>query len=596
MGRFISLIWNKENEQETAAARQIGQILTAPPDWAMACAAPGLQIFYNQKGPRKTCVYHLEENGGTVIGTLFRHTGGKALDPETVSLGQLSPKTLLTDYWGRYVAFLKDDDGPAWSIVRDPSGQMPCFHVRMGALHIYASDLADLVLAMGEHPLINWRFVLAFMLVRELVIEETGLQNITEVLPGTCHTICADRHLKRPLWEPHHYGGNTDSMDFTEASGALRRTVQLCTAAWAGQYGKIIHNLSGGLDSAIVLSCLRASRPSAQILCLTYYTAAVEGDERTLARLAADFMGCQLVEVPMSVLEDLTALLEHHPLAAAPDGSIFGKPTKDRQKEIAVTYQAEAFFSGEGGDHLFYQMASDLIAADYARTHSHNLMAVIAQTAARTGSTFWSVVRTVLHHGYLRRPWSGNIQSPTDEFPFIRATAYESVTPDYTLHPWSRAAAHLPPGKAYQIHALPKVLHRQEQSPRAEVADIVHPLLSQPVMEHVLRLPSYTLTYGGEGRALARAAFKTGIPQAIRQRHSKGSTTSHFAYLAAKNLPLIRTFLLDGILSQQDFIDRKGLEEFLRPERLQRATSIPAVYKLLATESWLSVWRGSSSK
>src|SRR5207248_1207100 len=97
----------------------------------------------------------------------------------------------------------------------------------------------------------------------------------------------------------------------------------------------------------------------------------------------------------------------------------------------------------------------------------------------------------------------------------------------FVLHPWAVDAEDVPLGKRTQIRFLGEVTNRHRPIPRVERAPQHHPLLSQPVMEVCLQIPTYLLVQGGRERSLAREAFADRLPPQILQRRDKGSIVSH---------------------------------------------------------------------
>ena len=73
-------------------------------------------------------------------------------------------------------------------------------------------------------------------------------------------------------------------------------------------------------------------------------------------------------------------------------------------------------------------------------------------------------------------------------------------------------------------------------------------MISQPLLELCLSLPTYLLTHGGQGRALAREAFADRIPAEIARRRSKGGVDEHATAVLQRSLPLAREMLLEGQL------------------------------------------------
>src|SRR6185437_14353643 len=129
--------------------------------------------------------------------------------------------------------------------------------------------------------------------------------------------------------------------------------------------------------------------------------------------------------------------------------------------------------------------------------------------------------------------------------------------------PWEADAADLPRGKQMQIRFLSQVVNRHRPIPRLERAPQHHPLLSQPLMEICLQIPTYLLLRGGRERALARQAFADRVPVEILRRRDKGSIVSHATEMLRRSEPFVRDLLLGGALAENNVIDRKELESFI---------------------------------
>ncbi|MBE0547905.1 MAG: hypothetical protein IH627_09685 [Rubrivivax sp.] len=129
----------------------------------------------------------------------------------------------------------------------------------------------------------------------------------------------------------------------------------------------------------------------------------------------------------------------------------------------------------------------------------------------------------------------------------------------------------------YQRHAAP---------------ELVNPLLSQPLIELVLRIPTYVLTLGGRGRGLARRAFAQDLPPEIVSRRSKGGLQEQITTILARNLAFARQVLLDGELVRRGLIDRSRLERALSggPGAVGRAGEI---HMYIGVEAWLQRWSAS---
>ncbi len=129
---------------------------------------------------------------------------------------------------------------------------------------------------------------------------ETGLVGASEVGAGECWEITPDTRVKRQqYWNPVEIARSNVIENIDEAVKAVRQTTQACVWAWAHCFPRIVHLLSGELDSSIVLSCLNTAPVRPRVTCLIYFdTSSPAGDEREYARATAASTGFELVEAP----------------------------------------------------------------------------------------------------------------------------------------------------------------------------------------------------------------------------------------------------------------------------------------------------------
>jgi len=98
-------------------------------------------------------------------------------------------------------------------------------------------------------------------------------------------------------------------------------------------------------------------------------------------------------------------------------------------------------------------------------------------------------------------------------------------------HPWFDEVACALPGRAAHIALLVAAQGYVEDGPHGTKARAVAPLMSQPLVEHCLRVPSWAWFAQGRNRAAARRAFETLLPAEVARRRSKGSPNGLIARL-----------------------------------------------------------------
>jgi len=129
---------------------------------------------------------------------------------------------------------------------------------------------------------------------------------------------------------------------------------------------------------------------------------------------------------------------------------------------------------------------------------------------------------------------------------------------------------------------------------RHRTLDFINPLISQPIVELCLQIPTYVHAAGGADRAVARAAFAADLPPEILARTWKGAADRHLQAMLESHLGLIREMLLDGGLVRAGILDRKRLGEALSARSVGSRTHATELFGYFCTEVWLRRWEGGA--
>jgi asparagine synthase (glutamine-hydrolysing) len=586
MHRYIAFAWNHQIAERSSLANILVRRLKATfPKWKCVLAAAGLHVYHTGDRVRSARAYLLDENAGVVLGRVFERRMDVDSDPnevafkqhETQKVAKTKGRHLIEHYWGHYVALLREDGGTRIRILRDPTGAMPCLLTTFRGIDVICSHIEDCATLGLVNNTINWNHIVAYLWFRRFVTDHTGLDSVRQIQAGECIAIGPDNRTATFYWNPAHIHDARLVDDRLQAMRELRTAIQLCVRAWASCYSRVLHELSGGLDSAIVLACLPRTSGSANVICQNFFTQGAEGDERVFAKIAADRADVELVETP---LRSSAGIPEYQPV----------------REQLIKARDIEAVFSGQGGDHFFQQMKTPLIAAEYAWRHGlrTEILKVIADTSRLTRKPIWSVMATVVISGLLRQrkdPYEQWLEPP----PLVSEETCNALDFSSIRHPWVDSAMHLPGSKVLQI--IDVIESQNLCHLPSRYADIVHPLISQPIIELCLQIPSYELTYGGIDRALVREAFAGMVPPEISKRTTKGGTSSYVIGTLITNLPVLREFLLDGLLVEQGVLDRAKTEASLTESGLIRDSRLLfPVLSAIQAEAWLRTWIGEGRR
>ncbi|MBK6412909.1 asparagine synthase-related protein [Sphingopyxis sp.] len=202
-----------------------------------------------------------------------------------------SGRSLVSDYWGGYVAILARPGG-GLAIFRDPSGLLPVYYRADGAGVTASSDAADL----GRRGGVDYPAVARFLANGGAPSRETCLEGVQVLLPGECLIITSGSRRLESWWSPWDWT-QVPNKRFEVAAGKLRAVALDCIESWASCFDSILIGVSGGLDSSIVAGA--ASRHAAALHCLTMIEDDAIGDERRYASILAKAIGVPLLGSPL---------------------------------------------------------------------------------------------------------------------------------------------------------------------------------------------------------------------------------------------------------------------------------------------------------
>jgi asparagine synthase (glutamine-hydrolysing) len=570
MYAFVALLWASDDPKATATATQWAQRLTvAPGPWEQLLTSEGAIVLAQPPTDPGLRHYMLPEKGGIVLGQLFSADLSKA---SADSIDQIDARAareivrtggrhLVRNYWGGYVAVLADHQAGCAYVIRDCSGKIPCYYRRARDVTIVFSDTNDLAPLELPAPMVDWSYLAAFIYSSQLQVRGCAVREDKELLVGERLRVQGRSDCQTTIWDPREICQERCLDRYEDAVAALQEVTKKCIDSWARIYATILLGLSGGFDSAAVLGVLSHSPARPRIRCINQYSTDSYGDERKYARAGAVRAGVPLAEVPIeSAADQFDPRLFLAPRTSKPSvNALFRFLEINLINRIAEETGARTLWTGQGGDHIFLQTTGISSARDYLdiRGLRPGFIGAVRDAAHLSKQPYWSVLQSACSR---RRDISGALASKPC---FVKLAALPDNIEEYVLPPWATNAEDLPRGKWMQIRFLAEVANRHRPIARLERAPQHHPLLSQPLVEVCLQIPTYLLLRGGRERALAREAFAEQVPREILRRHDKGSTIAHAVEMLRRSEPFLRELLLGGILAENNVIDRKELEPFI---------------------------------
>ncbi|MBD8881992.1 lasso peptide isopeptide bond-forming cyclase [Rhodanobacter sp. 7MK24] len=513
---------------------------------------------------------------GALVGHAFPRADGSS------DLSRLSSPRRLVDFfvdnfWGEYLLLQPSGrDSDAATVMRDPSGGVDC--VYSPSKRFITSDITIAERSGLYSRAIDWDFIGGHLIYPHHKAGRTGLAGLRELLPGCQLHVRGNRYSLEQAWSPWPFvAPSRRHRDRFEAQADVRSAVSSTVKRWAETDQSLLLELSGGLDSSIVAACLQDA--NARVACCNLVTPVPGADERRYASLMADVLGAELhverlgfdetqpgFRIPAHAVAPSTWFLQH---AANELNEAFGK-------RLGIN----SFFSGGGGDTVFCYTRTAAPAADALRERGTIAgIRAIRDLAELHQCTFWKAGRLSLRK-LLVRP----------KPPRRPDMSFLSTKPAPAMlepHPWFEAPDDALAGDRERIFDLAGTQVFRDGLARGAKWHLRMPLLSQPVVEACLKVPSWMWITGGRNRAVARDAFADLLPSEILHRRSKGSFMNYSGAVYRRNKRLFQDYLLTGQLEGQGLLDTDSLRQFFDRDLASRDDRFMRIFDLCAVENWV---------
>lgn len=519
---------------------------------------------------------------GMVIGHLFSRDGRPVAEHEIRTHHNNYAEFeeyILESCWGEYILiYASGSNGQKLNILRDPSGGLPCIYSIQESSGFITSSITTAVSLGLYKKQIDWDYICHALTYTNLRTARTGLSEVSELLPGCSLRIHGSNSTARMAWSPWTFvGADQRHDDSLEAADSVRRAVASTVKAWAETDGDILLELSGGLDSSIVATCLRGV--NARVTSCTVVTPLLGENEQRYADQMASHLG-----IENNILE---ARLEHAilkfpppPDSVVPAIGIMHHAGNTALENAGDAYGVNTYFSGGGGDTIFCYMRGTAPAVDAFKERGF----AAGITAIRNLSELHQCPLTKAGRLTLGKFMKG-ARSPWQASTMFLNPSNAAAT--LQSHPWFDTPAETLPGDMEKIFGLVASQSYRDGLPRAASRVVRLPLLSQPVVEACLRVPTWMWISEGKNRSVARAAFADALPNTILNRRSKGSYLSFFGTVYKRERTQMLEFLATGCLRSRGLLDMDAIEDFIGSDLPPRDSSFPRIFDLCMIENWL---------
>jgi asparagine synthase (glutamine-hydrolysing) len=560
MFRYMAVLWNAAAAQEEVAAEELARRVQAlSPSWSTVMRAPGMAVLVADQSSHLSA-RRLFGGSGVVLGEIFPALdtegtpvqGAEFDERETQAVLKSDGRILASGYWGNFVAFLLDFNSGARLVFKDACGSLPCHVARVDGVTLVFSCLGD-CRELGLRFAVNGDFLRAKVVGGVCEVREESLVGVSSIRRGECARFARGGGLaSRSLYCHWDFKGDSDLENPRAAARALRAAVLGSVRSMAARHPSVLAQISGGLDSSIVLGCLEAMTGRPQLLCYTLFIPDSPSDERRWARYAVQRGGYRHMELPLTPEKLIYASVPALAPCVQPQSYFTHWQKSPIERDLGSRFGATAVFTGDGGDSVFCS-TSYVFAVDHClRRHGlgFRTLETALRVARRRDRTVWNVLgkalaRTILGRG--RRDAARNL-APSRRL--VSADVRSSSSENMSLETLLRMGPLAFTSSFYNLC----VSHRDA------APCVVSPLCAQPVFEVCARIPVDVHFDSGRSRGLARRAFAGELPVPIARRQWKDRPWTQAGQVIRLNLPFIREHLLEGRLMQEGILDRGAVE------------------------------------
>ncbi len=488
-------------------------------------------------------------------------------------------ETVASRHWGQFVAVAVD--AQTVRFYRDPSAGQACYMCRVGRAFFAASSVDLLRLATGQDFEICRDAIIQALAYRDLRHDRTALKTVCELTPGC--TASDQNEEVRYAWQPLADLEVGRALAHEEIAGRLERVLRVAVRAQTNGAGRVMLELSGGLDSSLLAMLL--ADMAIDFTAVTYVGPDARDDESDFARAVCDHLGCQWRGSVLSADH-----IRLHESAAAhlawPSARLFTQLFDQAAEKAMDELGCDMIMSGGGGDGTFCYLPSSAPLIDCLGSWKTMLngRAVVHDLALAHDTTSAEIIWRALRKMSLphRLSWKRDGS-------FLSRDARRSL---------SRRAYHrgidlgcAPRGKCDHLKQMIGIHNHLDAygAPRHDA--LRFPLVSKPVVEAALQIPTWQWFEGGSNRAPVRRLLADRLPPMISGRRSKGGFDAVIRDIFKERSGEMRAHLHDGWLATEKILDVEAVDAEFRRFQESGSGNINRLMLLWDTEMWVRAVR-----
>lgn len=480
----------------------------------------------------------------------------------------------LTRLNGMFAFAIWDEERRTLFCARDRLGIKPFLYAATDTDFIFASEAKTVLRLLGAPVPPDTAEIAAWLTNGYSRSDRTWFQGILKLPPAHCLTVRLTggrvrQHLARWWSLPEAAESRVDPAE-------VRRLLDASVRLRLRSDVPVGFHLSGGIDSSSIVA-LAAHAGHSPVTFSGYFENAPRYDERphiTEMQRAFGLRHHQTAITPEGFKHGITEMLRlmDYPEAGPGAYNQFVLNRLMREKGIVVS------IGGQGGDELFGGYWHHVTAHLRHLLRVRSLGPLARDLALLLASPVFlgEALRALRRRTLPGAPslLAEDLRIPRPDAPPRRATIGERLRDDVQ-------------------HYLPALLHVEDRTSMAWSIESRVPFLDHTLVEYVFSCAATSHIHGARLKASLRRAMKALVPLAILHRKDKRGFNAPLGEWFAGPLKgwTSQTLLGEGALAPQTILSRSALEEMLRHHALPDRDLSDALWKALAIETWLNIYR-----
>jgi asparagine synthase (glutamine-hydrolysing) len=483
-------------------------------------------------------------------------------------------------------------------LARDRVGIKPLYYWMSEDCLIFASEIKAILADPEVEPEVVPEMIDRFLTFYYVPGEETLLQNVRKLAPGSQMTVRNGRAKVKQYWD----------LDFApavwsvkDAENRLLSLLDECVSMHMISDVPVGFLLSGGVDSTAMLG-MAVGKTDHRLSSFTLgFAAPGLADERPYASLAASRYGSDHHEMTITAQEFADFL---------PKFAWYMEEPVCEPQAVALFYVTrlakefvKVLISGEGGDEAFagYPIYRNILWIERLKRILGPFNGLLSSGMSRINDR-WPSHRLQKYGPLLNRQFSSYYYSRTSSpSRFFNSSANELYSPEFaprvdrefSTEPIRRCLEGGPPrGLVNQMlyadtkTSLPDdLLLKADKMTMANSIELRVPFLDHKFMEFAASLPENFKVRGFNTKYIAKAALRNRLPQEILRRKKVGFPVPYDSWMRNELKDWVRDILLDRQTLSRGYFKRSCIE-YLIDQDLKHHTYPKEILSLVSLELW----------